>query len=129
MPECYEQAAVRHYDDAVRLAGDGRYDGAGHLVGFAAECAIKHALGIAEPQNGELRVHLPDLAAAARRRFAGRNARQNPMRNLLEATRGGFLSDWNVSFRYFQDGQVGQAQFEVWEKMAKRSLAAANLRR
>jgi hypothetical protein len=39
--ENYEDAAVRHYDDAKALRDSGRGDNAGHLIGFAAECAIK----------------------------------------------------------------------------------------
>jgi hypothetical protein len=37
----YESAAVRHIRDATALQAIGRFDNAGHLVGFAAESAIK----------------------------------------------------------------------------------------
>jgi hypothetical protein len=42
MDEEYREAAVRHLTDADVLAGGKRWGGAAHLVGFAAECAIKH---------------------------------------------------------------------------------------
>lgn len=43
-PEDFRAAAVRHYEDARALKYAGRLDNAGHLIGFAAECAIKHGI-------------------------------------------------------------------------------------
>jgi hypothetical protein len=42
--EDYQSAALRHFEDATTLRISGRYDNAGHLIGFAAECAIKHRI-------------------------------------------------------------------------------------
>lgn len=50
-PEDYQAAAIRHYLDASALRMAGRLDNAGHLIGFSAECAIKHridSLGLGE---------------------------------------------------------------------------------
>ena len=42
--ESYEHAAMRHFADAEDLAARRRLDNAGHLIGLAAECAVKHAV-------------------------------------------------------------------------------------
>lgn len=42
----YGEAALRHYDDASHLAETQRFDNAAHLIGFASECAIKHAWNV-----------------------------------------------------------------------------------
>jgi HEPN domain-containing protein len=60
MPRDYGQAAIRHFLDAQMLAEAGRYDDAGHLIGFAAECALKKAAsGFTTPPNAEIEGHLP----------------------------------------------------------------------
>lgn len=128
MPEAYAVAASRHFADAERLARDQRYDNAGHLVGFAAECALKHAYDITEPDEASPRVHLPDLAAAIRRRVRSRNPRQQALRSLLGQTQNGFFSDWQVSARYGDDGTVSRAMYERWEGYARRTLGAARIK-
>ena len=42
--ECYRDAALRHFVDARSLAAVERWDSAGHVMGFAAECSIEHAV-------------------------------------------------------------------------------------
>ena len=62
-PENYKDAALRHWDDAEFLKGR-RIAAADHHVGIAAECAIKHALGIPVP-NKVKRFHMDCLWGAA----------------------------------------------------------------
>lgn len=128
MSESYDVAAVRHFQDAQKLSAVGRYDNAGHLIGFAAECAIKYVMNVVEPEDENCRKHLPDLAGIARRRFSGRNPRQVPMLTLLTQAQGGFFHNWQVSYRYSDDGHVTNEQYSAWEKLAKRAISAAHLK-
>jgi HEPN domain-containing protein len=125
MPAFFDHAAIRHYKDAETLAGKKRYDNAGHLIGFAAECAIKHAIVIFH-QDEPPHLHLPDLANKALLKIHGRNAHYHPMRKLLETTRNGFFDDWRVTARYEADG-VKMHTYEKWEKLARRAISAAGL--
>jgi hypothetical protein len=52
MDEEYGEAAVRHLTDADILASGSRWGGAAYLVGFAAECAIKHRIETLRPEQG-----------------------------------------------------------------------------
>ncbi len=67
--ECYKGAALRHFDDAHYLATDSRWDDAGDLMGFAAECSVKHAVQ-QHTRSAVPHVHFPDLT----RRITGRSA-------------------------------------------------------
>ena len=129
MRENYGAAAIRHYTDAERLAACDRLDNAGHLIGFAAECAVKYALDRAEPSGTSPRVHFPDLANAALKQIRSRQRREYPLRNLLESTRSGFFNDWQVGARYQTDGHVNVETYRKWKSLAERALCAANLRR
>src|SRR6266705_1571116 len=44
MPEAYTEAAARHWTDSDLLKRTGRTANADHLVGLAAECALKSAM-------------------------------------------------------------------------------------
>ena len=129
MNETYDEAAIRHFADAETLAGAQRYDNAGHLIGFAAECAIKHAFALIEPSDASPRLHLPDLANAIRKRIKSKSPREVPLRNLLEKTRrGGFFHDWRVAARYGASGHVDLPTYRTWKLLAERTLGAAGLR-
>ena len=68
VPESYGNAALRHLRDAEYLAARGVYDGAGHLVGFAAECAVKHSVTVLRPLDEAPRLHsVEDRQETARR--------------------------------------------------------------
>ncbi|ADJ23991.1 conserved hypothetical protein [Hyphomicrobium denitrificans ATCC 51888] len=127
MAEAYNQSALRHYFDSEKLADLGRFDNAGHLIGFAAECALKHAFAIMEPVNSP-RVHLPDLANALLKHVKSRNSQETALRNLLAQTKGGFFDDWRVAARYEIDGLVDQATYRKWRGLAQRAIGAAGLR-
>jgi hypothetical protein len=118
----FDQAAQRHYADAERLAADGRYDGAGHLMGFAAECAIKHALPSGQ---GVPLKHLPELVEAAKKVFHG--LKHRALYQLLAQPE--FMSGWRIDDRYAADGSVTAAQYDRWRKSTQRALGAAALRR
>jgi len=122
--ERYDQAAVRHFADARHLARESRYDGAGHLIGFAAECAIKHAVSKIRPNADAPHRHLPELVEAAKKALHG-----SRHRNVLELfRRADFFGGWTVEGRYHGDGSISKGQYAIWEAHAQRALAAAGLR-
>lgn len=126
--ETFDEASVRHFFDAGRLAEAGRFDNAGHLIGFAAECAIKHAFGLSGPVADHWKIHLPQLAGVARKHAQGRRSRQFPIVNLLEQLRGRYFDDWSVNQRYHRDGTVSAETYDRWRKQARRTLLAASIR-
>lgn len=128
MPENYAQASVRHYIDAKKLADTGRFDNAGHLVGFAAECAIKHAFDISVRTSASPKVHLPELAKAALKRMKSRNPASSPMQSLLSQIGSGYFQNWTVESRYSADGFITEASYVRWHELATRTLHAAGLR-
>ncbi len=126
MARNYEQAALRHFADAEALAEAGRYDGAGHLIGLAAECALKHgAQGFTVPKNREIDGHLPRVKGEIRRILQGRNTRGQ-----LFAIVGkhGFFADWNVNNRYEADGHVSKPTYEQWRNSTASAFRIVNLR-
>jgi hypothetical protein len=128
MPENYAQASVRHYIDAAKLADGRRYDNAGHLIGFAAECAIKHAFNMLVPASQSPKVHLPELAKAALKRMKSRNPVASPMQSLLAQLGSGYFQNWTVESRYSGDGFITEASYLRWHQIATRTLLAAGLR-
>jgi hypothetical protein len=124
MDEDYGAAAVRHLTDADILAGGQRWVGAGHLVGFAAECAIKYRIKTLRPEQDAPYGHLPEILDVARRHLAGRRATSLhavlKMSNLMEG--------WRVSLRYSHDRAVDQARYSLWREHAVRLVGAAGLR-
>ncbi|WP_458437417.1 hypothetical protein [Methylorubrum extorquens] len=121
-PEDYAGAALRHFSDARTLKDAGRIDNAGHLIGFAAECAIKHRVG--ELTNDSLKLHLPELIQAARKRLGSRIGYAS-MHSLLK---GDVLTCWAVDHRYALTGLVSEERFLVWQQTTKRLFAAAGLK-
>ena len=120
--EDYPGASRRHYSNAIDLNDAGQFDNAGHLIGFAAECAIKHAIQLRGEQSA--RVHLPDLAAAARRSFNG-GRRRAPIFNLLK---GDVLKGWSVDQRYSPTGYITSTTVLSWIGESRRLMAAAGVR-
>lgn len=123
-PENYQEAAVRHYRDATALKETGCLDNAGHLIGFAAECAIKHKISALSANDSSPPLHLPDILPAARKRL-GERVGYSAMFNLLK---GDVFSDWAVDHRYSRTGKVTEAQIESWIGITQRLLGAANIR-
>ncbi|HDZ9442607.1 hypothetical protein [Klebsiella quasipneumoniae] len=63
--ENYREAAIRHLNDSERLLKINSVDNAGHLIGFAAECAIKYKIELNNSDNPKL--HFPYILAAAKK--------------------------------------------------------------
>ncbi|WP_459206382.1 hypothetical protein ACSMEV_18195 [Pseudomonas sp. MLB6B] len=124
MADFYGAAAVRHFSDAEILAASERWDGAGHLVGFSAECSIKHGVGALRPDADGVRKHLPELTEVAKRLLNQR--RQSGIYTILKNPM--FMSGWAVEARYSDDGVVDREQYMVWRQQAYALLHAVDLR-
>ena len=125
----YAQAAVRHFRDAELLAASQCLGGGGHLIGLAAECALKHAARkITSPPDAEIRSHLPGgLCGAIARLLRGRDATTNRLRQICKD--GAFFADWDVANRYEDDTHVTHERFVRWKRSAARALSVADLAR
>ncbi|WP_146207979.1 hypothetical protein [Azospirillum sp. TSH64] len=121
----YGVAAIRHLEDAEILADGERWGGAGHLIGFAAECAIKHRIRTIKPTLQRVEGHLPALIGIARTHLTGR--RDVGMLNLLRTS--GLMGGWKVHLRYADDTAVGRNDFTKWRDHAILLMAEANLQR
>ena len=113
--ENFQEAAVRHRDDANRLAAGERFQNAGHLIGVAAECLAKSVLqkaGITIDKDSPYYTHFPKLAEKIRQ------LGQGPAMHLLApiVAKQDFLSGWGVGTRY--DGNLpapdAEAKYRVW---------------
>lgn len=125
MPEFYAHSAVRHFNDADRLASSEAFDGAGYLIGYAVECAIKTAVEGTRPTAKAPHAHLPDLIEKAKKMLTGR-----AQQAIFTALKGPTLLDgWSTDLRYDADGAVTEAMFLRWRSEAGRVLAAAGLKR
>ncbi|WP_148664574.1 hypothetical protein [Herbaspirillum robiniae] len=119
--EDYESAAIRHLKDAELLSHAGEFDNAGHLVGFAAECAIKHSIhtitgGAARPHG-----HMPNFVVTARKHLNQRSS----MFDFLKQDR---LVGWDVNQRYYRSGTVSEQHVSLWLSETKRLFACAKIR-
>ncbi len=124
MEEKFATAAIRHYVDANTLAEAERFDGAGHLIGFSAECAIKHAVLTLRSDMDSLRSHFPNLIDIAKRHF-----KQRAHHGLYTViNKPMFMKDWKVEGRYSDDGHVTMEQYELWRGQARSLMYAAGLR-
>ncbi len=124
MPEDYESAAIRHLEDALTLLASGKRDNAGHLVGFAAECAIKYKIENLRPQNNSPHGHIPELLITARKHLG---ARVN-YSNMYDILKGDIFAGWNVNRRYYETGHTEEAELESWFSATKRLFATARLK-
>lgn len=122
--EDYKSAAIRHFEDAMALRASGRIDNAGHLVGFAAECAIKFKILNLRPRNNSPHGHFPDLLIAARKHL-GERANFSNMYNVLK---GDVFANWNVNRRYYETGNTSEAELSMWLSTTKRLFATAGLK-
>lgn len=123
--EDYGAAALRHLADADILAGRKRWVGAGHLIGFAAECAIKYRIETLRPKLDAPHGHLPEILDAARRHLRGR--RDTALHAVLKVSN--LMEGWTVSLRYFHDAAADQGRYGLWREHAVRVIGAAGLRR
>jgi len=123
--ENYESAALRHFEDAAALQSSGRPDNAGHLIGFAAECAIKLRFESLRTAADAPHVHLPELVIAARKHFGARSKYTVSMFDVLKPD---IFAGWNVNRRYHETGSTNNAELTEWFKVTKRLFATAGLR-
>lgn len=119
--EQYKDAAQRHYIDAILLRNANRIDNAGHLVGFSAECAIKHAIASVRNSTESPRGHFPDFSKIARKHFNNRSS-------MYELLQQNLLSGWRVDRRYHATDQTNDAELESWVKDTRRLLGAAGIK-
>lgn len=124
MPDDYEAAATRHLADAERLEVAGRLDNAGHLVGFAAECAIKFRIASLRPTAAATHGHFPDLLILARKQL-GPRSNYTGMYNVLK---GDIFKDWHVNRRYQNTGLTTATEVTEWVIVTKRLFASAGLK-
>lgn len=126
MAEDYTQSAKRHWADGGRLAADDRIDNADQLFGFAAECALKHAL----VQHGEFRgdEHRTHINVLWHRMRSTRLYRQFPSLASLLAGPPCF-DGWRVDQRYQATGSVSRETLEKHQQCARRLLGAVGLTR
>ena len=108
--EDYESAALRHFEDATTLRTSGRYDNAGHLIGFAAECAIKHRIMSLRPSTNSPYVHFPDLLVAARKHLGARSK----FTSMYDVLKPGVFATWHVNRRYDETGSTNEAELIKW---------------
>lgn len=124
--EKYDSAAIRHYEDAQLLNASGKLDNAGQLVGFAAECAIKHRISSLKTGQPSPHGHLPDFLTIARKHLNGRTAYPYPA--MFNIVRQDIFSGWNVNRRYYQTGNTTGDELVTWFEVTKRLFATANLK-
>lgn len=124
MLENYDSAAMRHFEDATILRDSGRTDNAGHLIGFAAECAIKHRITSLRPMTNATHGHFPELLVAARKQL-GPRSRYTPMYDVLK---GDVFKDWHVNRRYEQTGGTNETELTSWFLATRRLFATAGLK-
>lgn len=123
-PEDYVGAAIRHFRDAELLKISGRLDNAGHLVGFAAECAIKHKIESLGTGGRSPDLHLPHILPAARNRLGGRVGYSG----MYDIVKSDIFREWAVDHRYAGTGKVTEKQISEWMDLTKRLFAAAHIR-
>lgn len=124
--EKYDSAAIRHFEDAQLLRTSGKLDNAGHLVGLAAECAIKHNIASLKPPPLLLHYHLPKLLSIARKHLNGRGPHSSS--KMLALVKRNEFSDWKVDRRYYQTGNTTTNELVKWFKETKSLFVAANLK-
>ena len=125
--ESFEHAARRHFADAEDLADRQRMDNAGHLIGLAAECAVKHAVRHVVPNPR--RIHFPELTAEVRK-LGGRNSVVSQIRRALSPpAHESVFDDWSIAMRYRADGHVEDAQYRKWKVATGQIMSAASIER
>ena len=125
MSESYALASVRHFDDADALASVERFDGAGHLIGFSAECALKHHIQTIKAGQDAPHAHFPSIVEIAKRHIQQR--KQTAMHQILKNPE--LMKGWDVSQRYSPDGATSEEAYKLWRAQASHMIFAAGLRR
>ncbi len=116
MADSFPDAARRHRNDARSLAASNRFQNAGHLLGFAAECLAKEILlsaGITIDKTSGFREHFPALGRKIRTH--GRTRVMALLTPVVSSTT--FLSGWEAEGRYEQNVPMhnAEARFKSWQ--------------
>jgi hypothetical protein len=120
--EQYKDAALRHFEDALILKNENKFDNAGHLVGFAAECAIKHAISTLGNSQSSPHGHFPDFLNIARKHIKQRT----PLFEFLRTP--DLLSGWTVERRYYANGNTNEAELTAWVAQTKRLIGVVGIK-
>ena len=123
--EKYDSAAFRHFEDAELLKDSGKLDNAGHLIGFAAECAIKHKISTLNSSITVPHGHFPDILISARKHLGQRSS----YTNMFDILKCDIFSGWHVNRRYFQTGNTTRPEIDAWFNATNRLFATAGLKR
>ncbi|WP_250518938.1 hypothetical protein [Caballeronia sp. ATUFL_M1_KS5A] len=122
--EDYKSAAIRHLHDATALRDSGSLDNAGHLIGFAAECAIKLKISTLSGSAEAPHCHLPALLDIARKHLGSR-ANYSGMYDIVK---GDIFKSWNVNRRYAASGHTTNEELEEWFSTTRRLFAQAQIK-
>ena len=122
--DCYPEAALRHFRDAEHLASDQRWNGAGHLIGFAAECALKHAIASLRPDRDAPHGHFPNLVTIAKRHLTTKH--HLTLYQLIG--QADYFAGWSVNDRYAADDAISSTMYDQWRENATCTINAAGLR-
>lgn len=128
MPEIYDQAALRHWADSRLLAEASRIPNADHLVGLAAECAIKFGLvraGFVDAEGRLRGFHLHVEALWGRVRLQNLQKRFPGLWAALQTPSP--FSDWTVEQRYDGENSVLIDALTKHSEGARRLLGAVQL--
>lgn len=120
--ENYREAAIRHLNDSEKLLESNSVDNAGHLIGFAAECAIKYKIELNNNDNPKM--HFPYILAAAKKRLTGRESKS--LFSVL-SSKENVLKGWDINYRYYANGTMQSEEVSKWISQTKRIFAAAGI--
>jgi hypothetical protein len=126
--DSFPDAARRHRSDAKHLATDQRFQNAGHLIGFAAECLVKEILksaGINIDKASGFKVHFPELQKQVR--LQGRIRAMILLAPIVSGST--FLAGWAAECRYEQDIVPFDAEtrFQSWAADVETLFKAAGI--
>lgn len=115
MTDDYRASAFRHLHDAQQLAALGRYDNAGHLIGFAGECAMKCKMKSMKLSGPDMIGHHP-VPQGVIKRAMQRNRMSGQWLALVSSKK--LFDGWSVDQRYSPDSTVTLAKYTEWLKDA-----------
>jgi hypothetical protein len=122
--EDYHGAGRRLFTDGVRLFQGARYATATHVLGLAAECAIKECMNNIPGGDRDLpRKHLPELIDDAKLWFSGR--RKSGMAQLLKSR--SYMAGWRIENRYWSDEAFDDQSCQRYLDDARRTLIAGGI--
>jgi hypothetical protein len=128
LADSFSDAARRHRIDAKHLAMNNRFQNAGHLLGFAAECLAKDVLqsaGIIIDKPSGLKEHFPKLGKEIQTQGRGR------VMVLLSPifTNPAFLQGWRAECRYEANLPPNDAQtrYHSWRADVDSLFTAAGI--